>query len=463
MAGFIVVSPSFVVVLMTDGDRNPSTVSGRRPTTRRRFIAATGTAGLIGLAGCGGDGGDGGSDGGDDGGDGGYGGDDDGGGSTDGGGMDSLSIGMVTSTSGPFAVFGNAAVTGAELAIEDLESEHDVSIDLTTADSQLDPSTALDEARSLVTEDGVDFLMGAVSSAVALKVAGWASENAVTYFPTGAHSSALTGSGCGQYVFRPSASNSMLANTIGAEMADAADEWYLMYSDYTWGQTAQKAVAGILEEQGKTVAGTEAVPFPSDDYAQYVNRAKASEAPAIGVLIAGLDLRKATNQIIAKGMEDRTLAMHQLEDIVYWGLDKESASILDIAGQVWGPAASGGDDFKQRVADEGERDPYVRHLLGYMSMDQGVRGAIRAGSSDADAMRDALEGHEVDSPIVEMKGGGDMYWRAGDHQLVQPTYTVSSRPTGEMSNDPYKEWFQVEQTFGGDDVARSVEETGCSL
>jgi len=449
--------------------------SSPSPTTRRRFIAATGAAGLVALAGCAGDGGDGGSDGGDGDGNGGDGGDSDGGDGDDGGsdgdggstdgdmGMDSLSIGMVTSTSGPFAVFGNAAVTGAELAIEDLESEHDVSIDLTTADSQLDPSTALDEARSLVTEDGVDFLMGAVSSAVALKVAGWASENAVTYFPTGAHSSALTGSGCGQYVFRPSASNSMLANTIGSEMAAAADEWYLMYSDYTWGQTAQQAVAGILEDEGKTVVGTEAVPFPSDDYAQYVNRAKASEAPAIGVLIAGLDLRKATNQIIAKGMEDRTLAMHQLEDIVYWGLDKESASILDIAGQVWGPAADGGDDFKQRVADSGEMDPYVRHLLGYMSMDQGVRAAIRAGTSEADAMRDALEGHQVESPIVDMKGGGDMYWRAGDHQLIQPTYTVSSRPTDEMSDDPYKEWFQAEQTFAGDDVARPVGETGCSL
>ncbi len=429
---------------MTERDRNPSTASSPTPTTRRRFVAATGAAGLVALAGCGGDGG--------------------GGGSTDGGaGIDSLSVGLVTSTSGPFAVFGNAAVTGAELAIQDLESERDVSIELTTADSQLDPSTALDEARSLVTEDGVDFLMGAVSSAVALKMAGWASENAVTYFPTGAHSSALTGSGCGQYVFRPSASNSMLANTIGSEMADAADEWYLMYSDYTWGQTAQQAVAGILEDAGKTVLGTEAVPFPSDDYAQYVNRAKASEAPAIGVLIAGLDLRKATNQIIAKGMTDRTLAMHQLEDIVYWGLDKDSASILDIAGQVWGPAADGGDEFKQRVADEGEMDPYVRHLLGYVSMDQGVRAAIRAGTSEADAMREALEGHQVESPIVDMKGGGDMYWRAGDHQLIQPTYTVSSRPTGEMSDDPYRTWFQTEQTFAGEDVARSVGDTGCSL
>ncbi len=440
-------------------------------TTRRKFIAAAGATGIVGLAGCGGDGGDGGGDGGDgsdDSGDGGDGGGDGGdggdGGSTDGGsGLDSISVGMVTSTSGPFAVFGNAAVTGAELAIEDLESEFDVSIDLSTDDSQLEPGTALDRARAMVTEEEVDFLMGGVSSSVALRLGGWASDNEVTYFATGAHSSALTGESCGEYMFRPTASNSMLANSIGSDMAEAADEWYLMYSDYTWGQTASAAVQSILEEQGKTVVDTEAVPFPSDDYAQYVNRAEASGAPAIGVLIAGLDLRKAANQIIASGIEDRTLAMHQLEDFVFWGLDEASASILDIAGQVWGPAVGGGGEFKQRVADEGEMDPYVRHLLGYMSMDQGIRAALRTGSTAAPDMRDTLEGHQVESSIVDMKGGGDMYWRAEDHQLVQPTYTVTSRPTGEMSGDPYKEWFTVENKFAGDDVARPVDETGCSL
>jgi branched-chain amino acid transport system substrate-binding protein len=441
---------------MSDTGRNAPTSTAPTVTTRRRFIAATGATGMLALAGCGGDGGDGdGSDGdGDDGGD---------GGSTGGGSLDSVSVGMVTSTSGPFAVFGNAAVTGAELAIEDLESEFDVSIDLSTEDSQLEPGTALDRARAMVTEDDVDFLMGGVSSSVALRLGGWASDNEVTYFATGAHSSALTGGSCGAYMFRPTASNSMLANSIGADMAEAADEWYLMYSDYTWGQTAADAVQTILEDQGKTVLDTDAVPFPSDDYAQYVNRAEASGAPAIGVLIAGLDLRKAANQIIASGVQDRTLAMHQLEDFVFWGLDKESASILDVAGQVWGPAVDGGEEFKQRVVDQGEMDPYVRHLLGYISMDQGIRAAMRAGSTAAPEMRGALEGHQVESPVVGMKGGGEMYWRAEDHQLVQPTYTVTSRPTGEMADDPYNDWFAVENEFGGDDVARSVEETGCSL
>jgi len=434
---------------MNETDNGRSTTGESNVTTRRSVLAAGGAAGLFGVAGCLGNGD----------GDDGDGGDGDGSSTS----LDEISIGMVTSTSGPFAVFGDAAVTGAELAIEDLESEYDLTVDLSVEDSQLEPGTALERARELVTNEGVDFLMGAVSSSVALRIAGWATENEVTYFPTGAHSSALTGGECGEFVFRPSASNSMLANTISADMAEEADDWHLMYSDYTWGQTAADAIQGNLEDQGKTIVDREAVPFPSDDYAQYVNRAEASGATGIGVLIAGLDLRKASSQIMASGVDDRVLAMHQLEDFVFWGMDKDAASILDVAGQVWGPAVDGGEDFKQRVVDEGDMDPYVRHYLGYVSMDQGVRAAVRADSTAAPDMRDALEGHQVESKIVDMKGGGDMYWRAGDHQLIQPTYTVSSRPTDEMTDDPYKNWFTVENTFAGDDVARPVDDTGCSL
>jgi ABC-type branched-subunit amino acid transport system substrate-binding protein len=441
--------------------------SGR--STRRTVLRGLGAAGIAGLAGCAGGGGDGG-----DGGDGGGGSSDGGSGSGDGGsgdttgtatssGTTSFSVGVTTSLSGPFAVFGEAELAGAELAKEDLESELDVSIEILEGDTEVNPSTGLDRMKRLVTEDGIDFAMGGVSSSVALNIGSWASQNGVVYMPTGAHSDAITGGQCAEYMFRPTCSNSMLAEAIGSEMAEAADSWYLLYSDYTWGQTAQEAVTGLLEGQGNTVVGRSAVPFPHDDYSPYVNEARASDAEGIGVLIAGLDMRKALNSIIDRGVDDRTLAMHQHEDIVYWGLPKETAGALDLAGQVWGPASPGGDEFKQRVADNYDTDPYVRHFLGYLSLDQMVRAAVRAGSSDADAMRDALEGHEVTSPAKEIKGGGEMYWRACDHQLVQPAYSVAARPVEEMADSPYKQWFDVENEFAGDDVVRSCDATGCQL
>jgi ABC-type branched-subunit amino acid transport system substrate-binding protein len=439
--------------------------TGRRRRTFLKYAGAAGAAGLTALAGC--SGGSGGSGSGGDGDDGSSSGGSSGGasGTTTGGGssgIDSITAGVTTSLSGPFAVFGQAELDGAKLAARDLEEELGISIDVATGDTEVTPSTGLERMRRLVTEDGIDFALGGVSSSVALKMGSWASDNGVTYMATGAHSDKITGANCAKYMYRPTASNSMLANTIGTEMADAADSWFLMYSDYTWGETAQEAVTDILESNGKEVVGKTAVSFPSDNYAPPVNEAKASDAEGIGVLIAGLDMRKALSSIINKGVDDRTLAMHQNEDIVYWGLDKEMATVLDISGQVWGPAVSGGGSFKERMAENSEHDPYARHYLGYVSMDQSVRAAVRAESTDAEAMRSALEGHEVSSPVTDIKGG-DMYWRECDHQLVQDTYNVVARPQGEMASDPYRSWFSVESTFAGEDVARSCDATGCSL
>lgn len=424
----------------------PGNGPGRTGPNRRSFIkylGATSALGATGLAGCtGGDGG--------------------GGDSTS---IDSLSIGVTTSLSGPFAVFGQAELAGAELAKADLEDELGVDIELVEGDTEINPSTGLERMKRLVTKDGIDAAMGGVSSSVALKMGTWASENDVIYMATGAHSDLITGDQCAPYMFRPTCSNSMLANTIGQEMAEEADTWYLIYSDYTWGQTASKAVESILEEKGKEVVGKTAAPFPNDDYSQYLNEAKASDADGLGVLIAGLDLRKATSQLINKGMhEDFTLAMHQLEDIVYWGLDEQSASVLDVAGQVWGAGSPGGDEFKERVASNYDTDPYVRHFLGYLSMDQIVRSAVRADSTGAEEMRSALEGHEVTSSARDIKGGdGKMYWRECDHQLVQPTFSMKAKAPDEMQNEPYKQWFETVKTFDGDDVARSCDDTGCSL
>jgi len=380
-------------------------------------------------------------------------------------GVNELSVGYATSLSGPFAVFGQAGLDGATLAARDLEEELGVGIDIATGDTEVDPATGLQRIKRLVSEDDVDFTMGGVSSAVALKMGTWASENSVTYMATGAHSDAVSGGGCAEYMYQPTASNSMLANTIGEEMVSAGDSWYLIYSDYTWGQTAQQAVTRVLENGGKEVVGKSAAPFPNDDYTPYLNEAAESGADGIGLLIAGLDLRKAANQAKGRGIQDDfTFAMHQLEDVVYWGLGKADADILDTAGQVWGPAVDteASTAFAEDIAETAETDPYVRHLLGYISMDQSVRAAVRADSTAAAAMRDELVGHEVSSKITDIKGGGDMYWRE-NNQLVQPTFSVAARPEAERSNDPYKRWFQTTRTFAGDEVVPPLEDTGCGL
>lgn len=430
--------------------------------TRREVLKQAGASSVIvsaGLAGCAGGGGNSGGGGGD------GGGGHDGGSTNQGGSINSIHVGVFSSLTGPFAPWGPSLVTGARLAKQDLEKEFDISIEFSKYDTEVNPSAALERMKRAVTADGIDVAQGGLSSAVCTKMGTWASDNGVSYIADGA-SDTLTGTNCQKYMYRTYSSNTMMGRTVGPRMADIADKWYLLYSDYIWGQNAQRTITEAIEGNGGTVVQTEATPFPNDDYTPYLNNVANSNANAVGFLIPGVDARLAAKQYMNQGLRGQFKVMfHQGEDITFWGLNKESAAMVDIASMGWNPAVAtdSGAEFKKRVAEQGETDPYVRHVNAYIAMDQHVRAAIRAGSTDAEAIRNELEGHTIESQKILDIMPGNLKWRTCDHQLNHPTYAVSGRKVSEMQDDPYKVWFNVEDSTPGDKVMRSCNETQCQF
>lgn len=428
-------------------------------TSRREVLKGLGAgsvAGLSGLAGCiGGDGGDGDAT------------ETPAGGTATGTpgsmGPTEFTAGVFGPFTGPFAPWGPATELGARLAAENLESELDVDITINTYDTEVNPSAALDRMKRAVTADGVDFTQGALSSAVCTSIGTWASDNGVIYVADGA-SDTLTGANCKPYMFRTYPSNSMMSRSVAPQMAEIADSWYVMYSDYVWGQNAQGIITNLLEEEGSSVAGVEAIPFPHDDYTQFLNNAVNSDADGIAMILPGLEPTKALQQARNQGaLEGHRIMVHQNEAMTQWSLGKWAAEQLDASAVGWNNAVEGGEDFKTSVADRGDIDPMVRHYTAFIGMDQVVRAAVRAGSKDAEAIRGELEGHEISGSPVNDVESGPLYWRACDHTLVKPVYTISGRSTGDMVDGPYKQWFNVNRTVPGEDVVRSCDEAGCSF
>jgi branched-chain amino acid transport system substrate-binding protein len=418
------------------------------PHTSRRHVlkrvGAAGSIGIAGLAGCSENSSNSGSN----------------GGESDG--PSSFTVGVMGPLSGPFAGWGQAEIAGAKLAKSDLESEFDVSINLVKGDTETDPSAGLKRIKSLVTRDNADFVQGGVSSAVCTKMGTWASDNGVSYIASGA-SDTLTGSACKKYMYSVYSSNTMQVQAAAPEMAKEADDWYVLYSDYTWGHTGQEVLTKALEENGASVVGNDAVPFPADDFTQYLNNVANSDVSGVALINPGLDARLAIKQLMNKGMhQDLKIMAHQFEDLVLWGLNKDAAAALDISPMGWYAGVEGADEFNERVSKQSKTDPFVRHYMGYTSLDQHVRAAIRAGAKDAESIRKELEGHEVSSSVADLQPG-KCYWRACDHQLVQPVHTVTGRSVKKMQDDPYKLWFDIKSTTPGDKLARDCEATGCSL
>lgn len=432
------------------------------PTRSRREllrqVGVVSTVGITGLAGCTGipgENGGGGTGSGD-------------GGSN--GNVNELTVGIFAPYTGAFAPWGESVTVGSILAKRDLEAEFDISIELKEYDTETDPSTALERMKRAVTSDGIDFAHGGISSAVCTSIGSWASNNGVSYIAQGA-SDSITGGSCAEHMFSVYQSNTMMARAAGPRMANKADSWYILYSDYVWGQTANKIISTTLEENGATVVGSNATPFPGDDYTQYINNVQNSDADAAALLIPGLDARLAMEQMMNTGLhEELTLMFHQFEDLVMWGLGKEAAAAVDIGPTGWVNAVDAGKQFKQRVVDEGQSaknnsgkaDPFARHYMAYASLDQQVRAAMRAGSTAAADITTELEGHQIESAVTDVQPG-TLRWRACDHQLIQPTHVVSGLEMGKMQDKPWKQWFGIDETLPGADLARNCDETGCQI
>jgi ABC-type branched-subunit amino acid transport system substrate-binding protein len=334
---------------------------------------------------------------------------------------------------------------------------------MTTADTEVDPDTGVQRAQQLVTEDGVDVLMGGVSSAVAIAMGQWATRNSVAFIASGSHSDATTGGDCAKYMWRTPSSNTMLAETAGNAMADYADSYAIMYADYTWGQTGRDAVESVLQDNGVDVVDKVAVPLGADDYTSALNRIADSDAEAMANVTAGADTTRSCQQYLDSGIADEVkMSGVLLEDENLFALGKEGVAQMGVWGTVWGPGIMEGgiQDLVDRVASEYDRTAFSRHYLGYTSMDQLVRAADRAGSTAAEDIRTELEGHDfTDVGLLE----GTQQWRECDHQNMKPTYAVRAKDPGDMGDEHPQQWFEQINKQQADAVARSCDGTGCQL
>lgn len=385
-----------------------------------------------------------------------------GGGGGGGGGVSSIKVGHLAPRSSVFGRVGPTEEEAFDLAMSDLQEEYDVEIDVVTADTEVNPETALSRMKRLVTEDEVDYVCGGSSTSVVNNLSSWATNNSVLYFPTNA-GDPTTGSNCKKYTFRMWPTLSMLTNAVGSQMVNEADSWFVIYADYSAGVNGYETMKTILENNGKEVVGSVAAPFGAGDFTQYLNQAESSGADGLALAVYGGDKNRSVNQFVNRQMyQDMNLAGQFLEEAAVRDLGKEVVSKMGVWASLWSPSNPANQEFAQRVVDEIGVAPEGRHYSGYTIIDQPVRAMQRAGSKNPDDVRAELEGHEIENENAPTKGTTP-YWRECDHQLIQEVSTVRARSVDQMQDDPYPVWYDHINAYPGDEVARTCEETGCSF
>lgn len=417
-------------------------------TNRRAFLKGAGAAGvgaMTGLSGCTG--------------------------GLQGGAADSLSVGVVTDTSGPYAHLGNSVIRGLKLgfaqrldadtegiADSDTVSGNGMEISLHVEDSELSADTGRQKARKLVQRDEVDVLQGSVSSAVASAVQDVATKAQLPMYVCTAADTALTGEDCNKYTFRTSQTTYQDALAGGRYAANnLGDSFYFLGADYSWGQDSVEQWKSVIEANGGEIVGESFASFGTNDFTPYLQRMENSDADALVVALTGADGITFTRDLNDFGGDFPVTATGVTT--VPWMRQVGTAALRfeGIPKYFWTfPDNETNDWIIEQYDAHWNTVPSIftaaAHAAGYAV----AQGFEAAGSSDADPLIEEWHGMTIEQTA---RGDGAYTLRECDHQAKFPMYLGHFEENGDdMDVTPV-----LDETYEADASIRACSDTGCSM
>lgn len=330
-----------------------------------------------------------------------------------------VTVGVITSETGPLAGYGAQYLDGFKAGLDyatDGTGEVDgTKIDVKYVDDAGDPDKAVNAAKSLIGE-GVSILAGSASSGVALAVAEQAAQNKVLFVSGPAAVDAITG--VNEYTFRSGRQSAQDVATAGTFVDDINGKKVVVFAqDNAFGQGNAAAVQAILGGKGATVDQV-LVAEDVTEFTPFAQQVLAASPDLVFVAWAGATSGAMWQAMTQQGIFDAVPVVTGLGDTATFGAFGEASESISFLNHYFpgAPSNAVNDAMIESVeAAGGTPDLFTPDGFNAAIM---VVQAIKEGAGDVDAMIAALEGFSFDGP----KGKNTV--RAEDHALVQDMYQV---------------------------------------
>lgn len=381
-----------------------------------------------------------------------------------GSGVKPVKIGMVDAKTGTYAAQGRAEIRGATMAMDEVNAKGGIlgrPVQLIAEDDHTLPGPAVSKAHLLLERDKVDFLMGGVSSAVAVALSNLAHKRRVLYIDTGGHVDSITQSDCHWTTFRTCSSTSMLAGSnFDMIFRTRGKRWYFITPDYSYGYALHREYSRRLKRAGGTNLGNELTPLGTTDFSTYLIRARAANADVLMVLVEGDDLVNCLKEIVQFDLNKKMAVAGALME-----MEMEEALPRDSRIGLWSyewywkqPNVPEVAKFVQRYANRygGGKVPTARVWFGFASMHALAMAANDAGTLHSVDVSKALAGLTL-PPEVSLQPG-KVYYRQADHQLIGNEF-VGHIP----KNASYPNMFSVDKIVRDDEIAVEATAKQCKM
>ena len=243
-------------------------------------------------------------------------------------------IGLLTDMSGVYRDNnGPTSVLCCQQAIDEFGSRHGFEVDLVVADHQNKPDVGAAIARQWFDTGGVDLLLDATLSSLALAVQSIARDRNKVFIANAAATDALTGEACSPNFVHWTHDTWMLAkSTGGATVREGGRSWFLIVADYAFGHQMQAALTEVVADAGGEINGSASYASPgTSDFSSLLLQAASSGAAVVGLCNGGSEGINAVKQAHEFGINRQMKVAATLlfvTDVKAMGLDVAQGLLL---------------------------------------------------------------------------------------------------------------------------------------
>ena len=346
---------------------------------------------------------------------------------------DPIRIGHLTPLTGFLGPLGEYAQMGVQLAADQINADGGVmgrQIELLLEDS-VNPQTASAKAERLITRDGVELLIGEISSASGLAIGQVADRERRIFVNTGCNSDQLRGASCNPYMFHVEAANSMMVQACGNYLLQSdlvqGKKWYSLTADYAFGHDLLSVARRFMEEQGGEFVGDELVPTDTTDFSPYILKIRQAQPDLVISNLAGNQITNFIKQYAEFGLPF-PLAGFGFDTVVAWGAGEGAFS--GIWPIVWHHLvdAPGAQDYVTAFQEAYDRLPDNQSWGDYNALKIVAKGMEETQSTDSTEIAEYLRSGATFDILKNRPG----HFRAYDNQMVQEMYAVRGKEPEQM-------------------------------
>lgn len=342
-----------------------------------------------------------------------------------------VKVGVITDQTGALAIYGSHIMAAFPLGMEyatgaaaegDSYMLDDCEIEVLYRDDQSNAETSVAVARELIEVEGVDILVGSVSSGVTAGIQQLAADNDVIHIAAPAAANDLTGATFNPNSFRVSRNNYQDGVSICEYIPTQYETFVQIAPDYSFGYGGAQAYRDACTVNGGTfVADDIFAPADTTDFTPYMEQILDSGAEAWLVTWAGggfVAMLQAAQDLGV--LDEMSLASPFVDNVVMPTFFANAIGSTSTILYHYTQPQNEVNDWLVAKAGESGAYPDLFWADG-MNAALLVTEALKAtgGDASADALRPAIEGITFEGPK------GTIEIRAEDHVAIQDMYVVT--------------------------------------